>query len=167
MTYSIPLNDPPEIEQEAHQCWSAAYESWTTACSRIIRGAQAVSEEAIEAEMARYPGALTEEGSATLGGVGLLEHFGNVHFEPVSGAALSTDMLAARLRQYGYIYMLFWARGRTGDVFSHAVVVSHAHGGRMRVMDPGRGRGLMMRPTDYYRNALAIFVGTHARAHET
>jgi hypothetical protein len=165
MTYSLPLRDPPEITQEQHQCWSAAYESWTTACSWLIPGVQPVSEEEIEAQMARYPGALDENGAATLGGVGLLQRVGSMHFESVAGTALTTDLVADRLRQFGYIYMPFWGRGRSGNVFSHAVVVSSAHGGRMRVMDPGEGRGLQTQSTDYYRHALAMFIGTHTRAH--
>lgn len=165
MTYSLPLNDPPEVTQEQHQCWSAAYESWTTACSSIIRGAQAVSEEAIEAEIAGYPGALDENGAATIAGVGLMQRVGVVQYEAVAGTALTTDLMADRLRQFGYIYMPFWGRGRSGNVFSHAVVISNARGGRMRVMDPGEGRGLRTQSTSYYRHALAMFIGTHKRAH--
>ena len=166
MTYSLPLNDPPEIIQEPRQCWSAAYESWTTACSRIIRGAQVVSEEEIEEQLGRYPDALSEEGGAKLGGIGLLQMVGSLRFEAVAGADLTTDMLADRLRRLGYIYLIFWGRNQDEEVFSHAVVVSNAHGGRMRVMDPGRNRGLQTTPTNYYRNALVMFLGTHALAHE-
>lgn len=166
MTYSLPLRNPPVVVQEPRQCWSAAYESWTTACSWIIRGAQTVSEEAIEAELGRFDGAISEEGGATLTGVGLLQRVGHLQFEPVPGRELSTDLLASRLQQFGYIYLIFWGRNRNGEVFSHAVVVSSARGGRMRVMDPGPDRGLQTTATSYYQNALAMFIGTHARAHE-
>ncbi|MDJ0656481.1 MAG: hypothetical protein QNJ40_20135 [Xanthomonadales bacterium] len=163
MTFRLPLRDPPEVTQEQHQCWSAAYESWSTACSWIIGGAAAVSEETIEARMAQYPNALNEDGAATMGGVGLLMEIGSMHLDPVAGRDLTTDLLATKLRQLGYIYMPFWAIGRNGP-FSHAVVVAHARGGEVRVMDPGRGRGLRTQPTEYYRNAIAMFLGTHILA---
>ena len=166
MTYSLPLRDPPELVQEPRQCWSAAYESWTTACSWIIRGAQVVSEEEIEEQLGGYPDAISEEGGATLAGVGLLQTVGSLQFEAVAGAELSTELLADRLRRFGYIYLIFWGRNRRGEVFSHAVVDSNARGGRMRVMDPGENRGLQTTATSYYRNALAMFIGTHIRAHE-
>ncbi len=166
MTYSLPLRDPPELVQEPRQCWSTAYESWTTACSWIIRGAQPVSEETIEAQLGNYPDAISEEGGATLAGVGLLQTVGLLRFEAVAGADLSTELLADRLRQFGYVYLIFWGRNRRREVFSHAVVVSNARGGRMRVMDPGENRGFQTSPTNYYRGALAMFIGTHALAHE-
>lgn len=166
MTYRLPLQDAPEREQEQHQCWSAAYESWTTACARIIPGARAVSEEAIEAELAQYPGAISENGGASRAGIGLLQLRGDVQFEGVAGNNLSEELLVSRLTSFGYIYLAFWGRGqRTGRIFSHAVVISNAARGRMRVMDPGRGRGLMTQSTQYYQSAIVMLLGTHKRAH--
>lgn len=164
MTYSIPLRDPPVTVQEPHQCWSAAYESWSTACSWIIPGATPVSEASIEACLAQYPNALDAHGGATSGGIGLLQNVGNVQFEGVAGADLSSALLQSHLTRFGYIFLPFWAHGRHG-IFSHAVVISHASNGRMRVMDPGEGRGLSTVNTSYYRNAIVMLIGTHQQAH--
>ena len=114
----------------------------------------------------KLPDAISEEGGATLAGVGLLQTVGLLRFEAVAGADLSTELLADRLRQFGYVYLIFWGRNRRREVFSHAVVVSNARGGRMRVMDPGENRGLQTTATSYYRNALAMFIGTHIREHK-
>lgn len=167
MTFTLPLRDPPVTVQEPHQCWSAAYESWTTACSRLIPGAQLVTEPQIEAQISQYPDALDEDGGATLAGVGLLETVGDVSFQAVSGANLTSDLLQDVLTNFGHIYMPFWAHGRSGNLFSHAVVISTVEDGRMRIMDPAEGRGLDNKPVAVYNNAIVMFLGTHKRAHRS
>lgn len=101
MTFALPLRDPPVAVQESHQCWSAAYESWSTACSRLISGARAVREAEIEAVLARFPGALDANGAATTAGIGLLATQGDLHLEAVSGANLTAATLQDRLAQFG------------------------------------------------------------------
>jgi hypothetical protein len=166
MTFALPLRNPPVRVQTEHQCWSAAYESWSTACSRLIRGARGVSEADIEAMLARFPNSLDANGSATRAGVGLLASQGDLHYQAISGSNLTASILQDQLSQFGYIYLVFWAHGRAGP-FSHAVVISNATDSHMRVMDPVGGRGLQTKPIAYYANAIVMLLGTHKLAHRS
>ncbi|MCP5088024.1 MAG: hypothetical protein GY952_14625 [Rhodobacteraceae bacterium] len=163
MTYQPPLPAPPEVTQEPHQCWSAAYESWSYASAQVVNGATPVSEESIEATIGAYPNALNENGGATFGGIGLLTHVGNMDLEGLPPADLTEALAERKLRESGYLYLVFYAYGRNG-VFSHAVVIYGTNQQGLMVMDPGRGRGLMIRPARYYRQTIVMLLGTHSLA---
>lgn len=103
MTFQLPLRDPTVTVQEDHQCWSAAYDSWTSACSRLIPGAQHVTEAQIEAQISQYPDALDADGAATRTGIMLLQMVADVRFEAVPGANLTAARLETALTSFGYI----------------------------------------------------------------
>jgi len=163
MTYRLPLAPPPEITQEPHQCWSAAYESWSRATAQVVTGATAITEEQIESSMATYPGALSGDGGATMTGIGLLQRVGNMRLEGLRAADITEDFAERKMRASSYLYLVYYAHSRDG-LFSHAVVIYGIDHQGLMIMDPGDGRGLMSRPARYYQNAIVMLLGTHVLA---
>lgn len=161
MTYRLPLPAPPEILQEPHQCWSAAYESWSRACAAAYPAASVITEEDIETAIGRFPNALSEDGGATHVGIFMLSRVGNMNLEPVPAAAMTTEFAREKMRASGYIYLVYYAMGTSGSYFSHAVVIYGTNSRGFMVMDPGADRGLMSRAPGYFNRTEGMLLGTH------
>ena len=164
MTYTLPLPEPDVIVQEPHQCWSAAFASWSAASANVIPAASAITEDEIEAALARYPDVLNDEGGATPAGIALLQRESNVRLEGVRASDMSPAFARAKMRRSGYLYLVYYAYNNSRRLFSHAVVIYGTNARGYMVMDPGTGRGHIDREPTYFNRTEGMLLGTHAMA---
>ena len=146
---------PPAVSQsDGYLCWAAALESWLRAVpNRPYLLQTDLLDEAMQAGMVAANGSLLKRGLVWIAVTFRMDMkvFGK-------GKALTIDFLLKRLKQKGYIYLVWNPLGSVG----HAQViwgVSPTYG-TLAYMDPWMGMGYNSRTLDeYYLSTTEFVVG--------
>lgn len=122
MTEAIILPRPLVVQQPPARCWSAAFESWNDATSKLLGiGLSNISMQTLHDMFDSSQAMIAPSGRARVAGMRAMGAVGAMSLKPLPSRSFSTDWIKRSLAN-GYLYCAYYWQTGPESFGGHALV---------------------------------------------